>query len=124
MSLVVGKKIEKMAVDYLKNQGLTMVCTNFHCRFGEIDIIMWQKEVLVFVEVRQRTSHAFGGALSSVDFFKQQKLIKAANYYMVHKQLTEKHPARFDILSVEGDNNKFNWLKNAIELDNNRGTFI
>lgn len=124
MSLVAGKKIEKIAVDYLKKQGLTLVCTNFHCRWGEIDLIMWQKEWLVFVEVRQRTSLAFGGALSSVDFFKQQKLIKAANYYMVSKQLAEKHPARFDILGVEGDNNKLNWLKNAIELDNNRGTYI
>ena len=74
----VGQQFEKQACAYLQRQGLQLKEKNVQFRSGEIDLIMLDDTQLVFVEVRYRKHQNFGGAAASVNYHKQQKLIKAA----------------------------------------------
>lgn len=111
---ILGDRAEKLAYQFLKKQGLTLQQKNYHCRFGEIDIIMQHQDYLVFVEVRHRKSNKFGGALESVDARKQKKLRNSAHHYLNRHKKTDS-PCRFDILCVNGDLNhaEINWIQNA-----------
>ncbi len=117
MSQKIGELAEKKAKIFLCAQGLTWVESNYRCKMGEIDLIMRDKEYLVFVEVRARATAAFGGAFASVTYSKQQKLIKTAGYYLLHYPLLNKQPQRFDVISIEGPAQQLRWLPNAFGLD-------
>jgi len=106
-----GQAAEQAALDYLIRQGLKPVQRNFHCRFGEIDLIMQSGATLVFVEVRKRTSSRYGGAAASITASKQARLIKAAQVYL--QQYAHPPACRFDALAFEGE--KIIWLQNVIE---------
>ena len=70
-----GLEAEKLAATFLTEHGLKLVAQNYHCRFGEIDLIMKDGKTLVFIEVRLRSNNQFGDAGSSITPQKQQKLI-------------------------------------------------
>jgi len=112
-----GLAYEKIAQTYLLKAGLKTVNTNFHCRSGEIDLIMQDKETLVFVEVRYRNNAKYGSASESVNIHKQKKIIKSAEYYLNIKQLW--HLAvRFDVIAISPSikllgKNKITWHKSA-----------
>ena len=71
-----GQHAEQIACEYLQHQGLTLIDKNYHCRQGEIDLVMEHNDTLVFVEVRYRKNNLFGGAKESVTYKKQQKFKK------------------------------------------------
>ncbi|MFX7820786.1 YraN family protein, partial [Acinetobacter baumannii] len=73
---------EDAALVYLQQQGLRLLERNWRCKAGEIDLIMQDDATLVFVEVRRRKNDRFGGAAASVTWHKQQKLIRAAQWYL------------------------------------------
>ncbi|MCX7116850.1 MAG: YraN family protein [Legionellales bacterium] len=116
MSQQMGFLAEKEALHYLLSQGLTWIESNYHCRMGEIDLIMWHGETLVFVEVKARASRVYGGAVASVTYAKQQKLIKTASLYLLHKKSYDKHPVRFDVIGMEGVPARVHWIQNAFGL--------
>lgn len=114
-----GEDAETACCAYLKSQGLKLVDRNFHCRTGEIDIIMLDKKILVFVEVRFRKNNNFGGGLESVTPAKQLKLRKTAELYL---QKNNQHKnARFDVVSMSKNARTgtgkqqytFDWITNA-----------
>ena len=110
-----GLHYEKLALKYLKKQGLKFLHKNHHCRLGEIDIIMRDHESIVFIEVRYRENSIFGNGLDTVTKSKQQKLIKTAQHYLIQAGLYEKVAARFDVISIcqrEGKPELI-WVKNA-----------
>ena len=113
-----GDDAERLAEHYLTERGLTLVARNYHCRHGEIDLIMRQGETLVFVEVKLRKSAPgkadFGGAIASITGAKQAKIIATAQHYLAGlKQLP---PCRFDAVLLNGLNaNDVDWLPNAFE---------
>ena len=79
---------------------------------GEIDLIMREvDDTLVFVEVRKRRSNDHGGALASVTFVKQQRIVFAAKHYLL--KLRQVPPCRFDVVAVEGDD--LQWFKAAFD---------
>ncbi len=117
MSLKIGLLAEKHALDYLISKGLHWVDSNYRCRMGEIDLILRDGEYLVFVEVRARSSQAFGGAIASVTFSKKQKLIKTALHYLSAKKLHDKQAIRFDVLTIDGVPPKMTWVKDAFGAD-------
>lgn len=117
MSKGIGDKAEMAACTYLQAQGLTLVKRNYHCRWGEIDLIMRDKAYLVFVEVRARTSGAFGGALASVTKAKQKKLLQTAQHYQCSQETQNQNPLRFDVVILEGKPPQLEWIKNAFGLD-------
>ena len=105
-----GNIAENKACRYLEKQGLTLVEKNYRCRNGEIDLIMQDKEELVFIEVRYRTSDTHGTAIDTVDRNKMKKLITTANHYIVRHQLDA--PARFDIVGFDASFSP-KWISNA-----------
>ena len=85
-----------MAAEYLMRKGLTIVARNFRTRFGEIDLIARDGRLLVFVEVRMRSSRALGGAAESITPRKRARLVAAANGYLA--MLGREPPCRFDAI--------------------------
>jgi putative endonuclease len=109
-----GLLYEQLALAYLQRQGLQLVQQNYHCKAGEIDLVMRDGESLVFVEVKYRVSNAFGGAAAAVTVSKQQKLLRACRWYLQQYQLTEQ-PCRLDVMAIEGQPPyQYQWIKNAI----------
>ncbi|MEM7402256.1 MAG: YraN family protein [Pseudomonadota bacterium] len=105
-----GNIAEDQACEFLQKQGLKLIEKNYTCRTGEIDLIMQDKQALVFVEVRYRAKNEYGSALDSVDQHKIKKLISAANHYITNQYIDQ--PMRFDVIGFDASN-KPNWVKNA-----------
>ena len=94
-----GKKGEKISVEFLKKQGYKIVETNYRCSVGEIDIVAKDKDVLCFVEVKTRKSDEYGLPEEAVDWHKQRKLVKVALAYLEEKKVYGQD-LRFDVVSV------------------------
>lgn len=113
-----GRNAEQLAEKYLTSNGLRLIERNYRCRGGEIDLVMDDNKSLIFIEVRYRKHHTFGGAAASVDWRKQQRLVHAAQHYLQRRQVTDR-PCRFDVIAVSpGKSGKpvLQWIRNAIEL--------
>lgn len=96
-----GKKGEDIAVEFLRKQGFDIIKRNFHFgRNGEIDIIGEQKGVLVFIEVKMRSSDTYGDPLLSINFAKQKSLRKAAEGYLYINKIFDKE-CRFDVITID-----------------------
>jgi len=116
-----GKSAEEFAKRYLQDQGLTLVDQNYRCKYGEIDLIMRDKQTTVFVEVRYRKSHHFGSGAESVNYHKQRKLLATASHYLQNDLKAAKRPCRFDVISLTTSappgNNDYTvqWIADAIQ---------
>ena len=99
---VEGETGEIRAVNFLKGKGYRILQTNFKTKFGEIDIIAQDKGVIVFVEVKERATLAFGRPIEAVDFRKQQKLRRVAEFYLMIKKQSL-CDTRFDVIEILGD---------------------
>lgn len=108
-----GQQAEDQACQYLEKQGLRLITRNYRAPFGEIDLICQHKDILVFVEVRARSSVVFGGALASVTRTKQQKILKTAQHYLLKNKLQDKMPVRFDVVGLEGYGGQIHWIQHA-----------
>jgi putative endonuclease len=104
----VGRDAEARAQRFLQQQGLKLIEKNFRCRVGEIDLIMRDEQMLVFVEVRFRKDQRFGGAAASVGRIKQQRLWRSASTYLM--RFPRAPACRFDLVAIEG--NDLHWIKN------------
>lgn len=111
---IAGAAAEQRALDLLQQQGLKLVTRNWHCKGGELDLVMRDTNTLVFVEVRSRQRRDYGGAAASVDRHKQQKLVLAARAFLkVHRQY-QSLPARFDVVAFNGSEAP-QWLRAAFD---------
>lgn len=110
-----GQAYEQRAAHYLQQQGLTILLQNLENRYGEIDIVARSAEYLIFVEVRQRVSKLYGGALYSVQRDKQQRIKRTAQYYLpmlCKRYFNNRLPfCRFDVMAIEGDT--ITWITDA-----------
>jgi putative endonuclease len=114
-----GARIEALARDFLQRQGLTPIAANANYRGGELDLVMRDRDTLVFVEVRYRKSTAFGGAAASVDAGKRRKLVLAAELFLTSHREFARLPCRFDVVAAHGDVEAptFDWLRDAFRAD-------
>ena len=110
-----GQQAEERARRYLCKQGLKLVTRNYRSPYGEIDLIMRERETLVFVEVRYRRNQAFGLAVETVDWRKQHKLRATAEHYLQNEKTSRDRPCRFDIMAISGDNKNgtIDWYPDA-----------
>ena len=110
-----GAFFEKLALEYLQKQGAYLLQSNYRCRYGEIDLIMKHQKTITFVEVRKRDSCCHGSPLETVDYRKQQKIIRSAYTYLKEHRLYETMPCRFDIVGVTLQKEEYHltWHKNA-----------
>lgn len=112
-----GKQAEILALNYLKAQGLKPLQQNFHCRFGEIDLIMQEKNAIIFIEVKYRQHNAFGGGLAAITPSKQRKLRLTASHYLQRYQPHSDMPCRFDALVIEGHLSRphYQWITHILQ---------
>ena len=116
----VGKLGEKLAQKFLKRKGYRILETGFRCREGEIDIIAQQKDYLVFIEVRTKSSLRFGTPEESITQKKKEKLITSASTYIsTHQNITSLW--RIDVVAIEidqkGKSKRIELIENAIGQD-------
>ncbi len=111
-----GKAGETIAAAFLKKQGYRILEQNFRCSYGEIDLIAWQGETLVFIEVKSRSSSKFGGPAGAVHFRKQGKMSRVAAVFLQRRGL-DASPCRFDVVSVvmEAGETTVELFQNAFE---------
>ena len=114
-----GNAYEQVAAKYLEKQGLQLILSNYHCRLGEIDLIMQDQDTLVFVEVRYRLRSSFVSPVLSINAAKQQRLIRSAMVFIKHHNLNDKVPCRIDLIGLTRCKSTgdlvFEWIKNAIQ---------
>jgi putative endonuclease len=109
-----GVRAEALATDYLARQGLEIVARNFRTRRGEIDVIVRDRDTLVFVEVRLRSRAAYGGAAASITPAKRARLLAAAQAYLA--TLAREPACRFDAILLDGlDPARIAWERNILE---------
>lgn len=109
----IGERAEVQAKHYLQEQGLSIVAENWHCPYGEIDLIAQQDDMLIFVEVRKRRSMHYGGAAASVTPAKQRKLLLTAQAYLAQHDPQGRLAARFDVLAYTGS--AVQWIQDAFQ---------
>ena len=113
-----GREAEALALQHLQQHGLQLITQNWLCKRGELDLVMLDGDTVVFVEVRYRRHSAWGGALESVDFRKQGKLVLAAQLFLQTETQWADSACRFDVVAIEGEANHhapLNWIKHAFE---------
>jgi len=118
----IGKIGEEIAAKFLEKNKFKIIERNFKKRYGEIDIIAVdsteKNSVLVFIEVKTRTSGEYGSPLEAITYWKLKSLIKAAQYYkLTHRNLPD--GLRIDAVSVRigqnGDMENIEHVKNITE---------
>jgi len=98
----VGKFGEQVAARFLRRRGYRILYQNWRCFLGEIDVVAKDRGFLVFVEIKTRTSGAFGSGCAAVGWAKQQKLIRLSRVFMKRYGLADV-PCRIDIVSIDMD---------------------
>jgi len=111
-----GQEGEQLAVRHLKRLGYTIICRNYRSPLGEIDIIARHRGVLIFVEVKSRSTETFGSPKLAVTPAKQRKLSQVAWHYLQQHNLTEAS-ARFDVVTISRSKGAplFEVIENAFE---------
>ena len=115
-----GSRYEDLADAYLQRAGLAPIARNFNCRHGELDLVMRDRDVVVFVEVRYRRNGGagqFGGGIDSVGASKRARLVRAAAMFLAQHPRLATCTCRFDVVAVAGDAAapQLEWLPNAFE---------
>lgn len=114
--ITVGRKGEEKACEFLLDNSFRIIEKNYRCRLGEIDIIGWDGDDLVFVEVRARSSVSFASPEETVGLRKQQKIRRLAAHYLARKFGREVN-CRFDVVAIifdrEGNDLRINHYKGA-----------
>lgn len=110
-----GKWAEQRACRYLCEQGLHLLKNNYQSFKGEIDLIMQDRDDIVFIEVRSKSRIDYGSALESIHRKKQSRIINTAVYFLQTQGWLHKVNYRFDVVSLEfiADKWKIEWMKNA-----------
>ena len=110
-----GRRGEDLAHRFLRRQGLTIVARNYRARSGsgELDIVAWERDTLVFVEVKARASADYGSPGRAVGLQKEKDLRRAAGDYL-RRSGTAWEQARFDLLNIIlSEPPEIEWIKDA-----------
>lgn len=112
-----GHRAESLVCAHLEACGLKPLTRNFRGRFGEIDLIMRDKSVIAFIEVRYRKNNRVLHASETVDPAKCERIVKTALQYMQTLSDPDKYSFRFDVVAVTGDLNDptIDWIPDAFQ---------
>jgi putative endonuclease len=111
---LLGRQGEDRAAAYLAGKGYRILERNYSTRSGEIDLIALHEGEVVFVEVKTRTSDAYGAPELAVHARKRTRMVKAALAYIRYKNLHQM-PCRFDVVAISGQ--EVHLIRNAVEMD-------
>jgi putative endonuclease len=113
----VGLRAEDAAAAFLRSAGALILLRNYRCRCGELDIVARVgPEELAIVEVRTRSSDAYGGAAASIDGAKRRRLVRAASRLLQQRRDLARLRVRFDVVVVSdpcGEAPRIQWIKHA-----------
>lgn len=109
----IGSEKEALACQYLKDKGYRIVATNYRCRTAEIDIVAYDGDALVFVEVKYRKTAACGESSYAVDLKKIRNISRCARYYIYKEGVWPDTPMRFDVVAIDGE--RVMHVENAFE---------
>lgn len=98
----IGSIYEKKAAEYLRQCGYRILTMNYRCRMGEIDIVARDGRYLVFIEVKYRAGKKGGLPQEAVDYKKQSRICKVADYYCMTHGHSRNTPCRFDVAAILG----------------------
>lgn len=107
-----GREGEIAAAAFLEKQGVRILIHNFHCRWGEIDLIGKENNMWIVVEVKRRMRKAQGYPCEAVDLRKQKKICRTYDFFRMQYQIDDFTPVRFDVVEVNGDC-QCRWIQNA-----------
>lgn len=110
-----GIRGENIAALYMEKSGFTLLARNYRKTACEVDIIALEGDVLVFTEVKARSSTVGGSGREAVDRRKQQRVIRGAMCYMAENGM-EDRCGRFDVAEVELNTGNVNYIRNAFEV--------
>ncbi len=102
--ITLGKKAETWTTNYLKKQGYTIIETNFKSKLGELDIVAQKDGYITFIEVKYRSTLAFGYPYEAVSLTKLERLKKLIDYYYLVRK--PQLPARLEIVAIWKEDNK------------------
>ena len=105
---------ERVAARHLAEEGLVLLDRNWRCEAGEIDLVLRDGDVLVFCEVKTRTSTAYGHPLEAVDGIKTERLVRLADRWIEEHGVVAP-TVRFDMVGV------LRPLRGAAEVEHVRG---
>ncbi len=114
--LTFGRRSEILGIDYLRSLGFRIAASPYRTKYGEVDVVAWDGDVLVFIEVKAR--HSAAPPEDNVGERKRQRVIRAAQGYISSHRLQEA-ACRFDILavtSIPGSNPEFRLLRDAFGI--------
>lgn len=113
-----GQAIEKACYSFLLKQNISIISANFYSKMGEIDLIGYDHNILIFFEVRYRNKTNYGSSFDSVTKKKQEKIYKTALFFLQKHPEFKEHNYRFDIIGASTYNGEiqFQWQKNAFQV--------
>lgn len=109
----IGTDKETLAAQYLEEQGVRIIVRNFRIRQGEIDLIGYDGEYLVFFEVKYRNTRQKGLPEEAVGLQKQKAICRVADYYRSTRRISLNKAMRYDVLAIEKE--EIRWYRNAFE---------
>ena len=98
----IGSHYERLAVDYLCQKGYKIICQNYRCKCGEIDIIAIKDAYIIFIEVKYRRTTTYGYPREAVTYQKKQHIYRTAMYYLLSHYGCERS-CRFDVIEILQD---------------------
>ena len=127
LNLNLGQWAEQQALGFLQAQGFFLIAMNYHCRYGEIDLIVEKDQELIFVEVKARSATQYAQSCETISLSKQKKIMKAALYFLNSHPEFQQFYCRFDVIcfdsfqqfakTIQQDFSKFTydqqWIENA-----------
>lgn len=108
-----GALYEEYAAKFLSEQGYIIVTKNYFTKFGEIDLIAEKENLIIFIEVKQRTTDFFGRGEQAIGYTKRKRMYLSAREFLFKNRYSE-CDIRFDAVVFNGRNTKPEWIKNII----------
>lgn len=107
----IGGMNEEMAISYLVENNFQIVKQNYRCKVGEIDIIALKDNILRFIEVKYRKNDMYGSPLEAVNQRKQNKIMKAASWFLNENKQFENVQCSLDVIAIT--DNKIEYVFNS-----------
>ncbi|MBO5454211.1 MAG: YraN family protein [Clostridia bacterium] len=118
----IGDLGEDAVAKFIRKKHFRILERNYACRYGEIDIIAKRKKELIFIEVKTRSSKAYGGGVSAVNFHKRRNIVLTSQHFM--RSIDYNGPRRYDIAEVYINENKevseINYIENGFPWEGHR----
>ena len=108
----IGNLGEDLVANFLENKSYKILTRNYNKPFGEIDIVAIKNHIISFVEVKARKSTKYGYPREAVNYYKQQRIIKASQAFLIENNLTD-FIITFDVAEVFTESGEINYIENA-----------